>query len=379
MNSLVIAFDIITKVVTAPLFGYLADKYGRKIVNTYGITVIAISMFVMPFCNEFYQYCLARVFYAQGAIAISVVPFLGDYIHNDSKGTSSAILVFMSSLGALASAEINFNILKNTIKDHIYIQYLTAGSVTIVVGLLYSLICLKPGNSYYVNDQPKEPRSFAKMVQIGRESFKSPEITLSYLSAFLARSDSILLSLFMVLWTVSFMPGRYNEAYSISSMLSGITYAVIMLSCIVYGLLLQRKKGTKFLLCGMLGMAAVGTLMINLVNSLSSFLVYASLVILGLGMSGLLTSSLYLVNTYAPPQDRAYITSIQTLFGIIGITVQTFIGSVLFHETGRNGPFNLFGGICVIMIVITLIVFRKKRSLDTKRDADSLIESGQSM
>lgn len=118
-NSLVIAFDIITKVITAPLFGYLADKYGRKIINTYGIIVIAISMFVMPFCAEFYQYCLARVFYAQGAIAISVVPLLGDYIHNDSKGTSSAILVFMSSLGALSSAEINFTILKKTIRSHI--------------------------------------------------------------------------------------------------------------------------------------------------------------------------------------------------------------------------------------------------------------------
>ena len=65
-NSLVIAFDIVTKVLTAPFFGILADKLGRKTVNTYGILVIAISMVVMPFCTEFYQYCLCRVFYAQG-------------------------------------------------------------------------------------------------------------------------------------------------------------------------------------------------------------------------------------------------------------------------------------------------------------------------
>lgn len=218
-----------------------------------------------------------------------------------------------------------------------------------------------------------------KMIKIGKESFKSPEITLSYISAFLARSDSILLSLFMVLWTVSFMPNEYYRAYGISSMLSGITYAVIMFSCIIYGLLLQRKKGTKYLLAAMLALAAMGTLLINLVNSLDSFLVYASLVILGLGMSGLLTSSLYLVNTYAPPQDRAYITSIQTMFGVFGVAIQTFIGSVLFHNTGRNGPFNLFGGICVVMILVTLVVFRNSRKLDTKREPDSLMESVGSM
>lgn len=319
------------------------------------------------------------MFYAQGAIAISVVPLLGDYIHNDSKGTSSAILVFMSSLGALTSAEVNLNILKNTLKSHIYVQYLTAGGITVIIGLFYSLFCLKKGNSYYLNDQPKEPRSFGKMIQIGKESFKSPEITLSYLAAFLARSDSILLSLFMVLWTVSFMPGRYYEAYGISSMLSGIAYAVIMLSCMVYGLLLQRKKGTKYLLCAMLALAGLGTFLINFVTDLHSFLVYTALIILGLGMSGLLTSSLYLVNTYAPPQDRAYITGIQTLFGIIGITVQTFIGSVLFHETGKNGPFNLFGGVCLVMILITLVLFRKTRKLDTKTEPESLLESVQSM
>jgi MFS family permease len=40
LNSLVIAFDITTKVITAPLFGYFADRFGRKIINTYAILVI---------------------------------------------------------------------------------------------------------------------------------------------------------------------------------------------------------------------------------------------------------------------------------------------------------------------------------------------------
>lgn len=122
----------------------------------------------MPFCAEFYQYCLARVFYAQGAIAISVVPLLADYIHNDSKGTCSAVLVFMSSLGALTSAEMSFNILKRTVDDKIYIQYLTAATITFLVGISYSLICLKSGNTYYLSNKSKEPKSLKKMLKVGR-------------------------------------------------------------------------------------------------------------------------------------------------------------------------------------------------------------------
>jgi hypothetical protein len=96
-----------------------------------------------------------RVFYAQGAIAISVVPLLGDYIHNDSKGTSSAILVFMSSLGAFVSAQINFSLLKSTLQSKIYVQYLVAAAITFVIGLSYSLICIKSGNTYYLDDKPR--------------------------------------------------------------------------------------------------------------------------------------------------------------------------------------------------------------------------------
>jgi hypothetical protein len=46
----------------------------------------------------------------------------------------------------------------------------------------------------------------------------------------------------------------------------------------------------------MLSIAAVGALLINFASTASSFMAYLSLIVLGLGMSGLLTASLYLVN-----------------------------------------------------------------------------------
>ena len=91
--------------------GYLADKYGRQRINLYGIVIIAFSMGVMPYADEFYQYVILRCIYATGAIAISVIPLLADYVSHKSRGTCAAILVFMSSIGALSSAFLNFTIL----------------------------------------------------------------------------------------------------------------------------------------------------------------------------------------------------------------------------------------------------------------------------
>jgi hypothetical protein len=52
---------------------------------------------------------------------------------------------------------------------------------------------------------------------------------------------------------------------------------------------------------GMLFLAMIGSFTITFAPSPTAFISYLSLVILGLGMSGLLTASLYLVNEYSTP------------------------------------------------------------------------------
>ena len=85
-------------------------------------------------------------------------------------------------------------------------------------------------------------------------------------------------------------------------MLSGISYAVIMLTCIIYGRYYERTDLSRSkIMIGMLFMAALGALLINFASTPTSYMAYVSLVILGVGMSGLLTSSLYLVNQYSTP------------------------------------------------------------------------------
>lgn len=53
------------------------------------------------------------------------------------------------------------------------------------------------------------------------------------------------------------------------------------------------------LIIAMLLFAMVGSGMMVFANKIDSFFVYPSLSLLGIGMSGLLTASLYLINQYS--------------------------------------------------------------------------------
>lgn len=109
-----------------------------------------------------------------GAIAISVLPLLADYVDHKSRGTCAAFLVLMSSLGALASAEINFSILNNVSSENkIYIQYGVISTLVLLLGLSYTILCLKPGNDYYTRGSNKR-RSVKELLAVAKESMKSP-------------------------------------------------------------------------------------------------------------------------------------------------------------------------------------------------------------
>jgi MFS family permease len=108
-------------------------------------------MISMPWFKNFPFYVFLRCLYAIGAMSISVIPLLADYVHKGSRGKCAAILVFMSSLGAVCSAYINFTILKRIKEDdRIYYQYLVISLLILIIGISYTLICLKKGNKYYI-------------------------------------------------------------------------------------------------------------------------------------------------------------------------------------------------------------------------------------
>lgn len=102
------------------------------------------------------------------------MPLLADYVHPESRGTCAAILVFMSSVGAVSSAFINFTILSSiNLEDKIYLQYGVISTLVLVIGIAYTFFCLKRGNSYYLEGENRKKTS-KELIEIGRNSLKHP-------------------------------------------------------------------------------------------------------------------------------------------------------------------------------------------------------------
>ena len=49
-NTILLIFDIVVKIICAPLMGWICDKKGRKVILLYGLICISLSMSIMPFC-----------------------------------------------------------------------------------------------------------------------------------------------------------------------------------------------------------------------------------------------------------------------------------------------------------------------------------------
>ena len=65
------------------------------------------------------------------------MPFLADYVNDDTKGRASALNVVLAALGAVFSATVITNLLISNMSILWY--YLTIGIVLAVIGLLYTL------------------------------------------------------------------------------------------------------------------------------------------------------------------------------------------------------------------------------------------------
>ena len=80
--------------------------------------------------------------YAIGAITLATIPFLADYVHDDTKGRASALNVVLAALGAVFSATVITKLLTESLS--IQMAYLVIGITFLVLGISYT-IGLKKG------------------------------------------------------------------------------------------------------------------------------------------------------------------------------------------------------------------------------------------
>ena len=194
------------------------------------------------------------------------------------------------------------------------------------------------------------------------------------MGSFLARGDSIILTIFIPLWvyknyissgkcsgnpTDSLIKETCHEAFIKASILSGIAQSFALIFAPVVGYLLD--KFNRIVIIGLAGLIGViGYLCLFLSNDLSSNIIYFYIILAGIGEIGMVIGSLSLVtNASIPSTVRGSVAGVSSFFGAIGILFNTKLGGYLFDTWREGAPFLLVaighGIVCIAAIIIRIL------------------------
>ena len=224
---------------------------------------------------------------------------------------------------------------------------------------------------------------------LAREGFllglKNPSLLLAYFGGFIARGDSIIITLFLPLWInryyiengtcspitdSSLNPGEFKDptrgcdiAFTKAFMYSGIAQTFALIAAPVFGLLSDRLSKTWIFLVAAL-FSFLGYFPLSFIDDpVQNKLMFLLMVVLGIGEIGMIVTSLSLATYQMPKEVRGSVAGCYSLFGGLGILIMTSLGGLL-ADSWINGPFFVVGtmsGLAVIVSGVVKIIEGKNR------------------
>ena len=195
--------EIITISLAAP-FGVLADRVGRRSVFCFGIIAMAMGYALYPYADSVTDLFVARTLYGIGtSAAAGMLGIVGqDYPREYARGKLIAWTGVMNSLGVIVTAVVFGRLMLSQLEQ----AGLTAKQQglysfwAVAIVLLISAWILKWGLKGGVPSEIKEKQSSKALFKAGVTNAKNPRIALAYASAFVARSDLVVIGAFTNLW-----------------------------------------------------------------------------------------------------------------------------------------------------------------------------------
>lgn len=377
--SWVFAIYTLTTSVTTPIYGKLADLFGRKVIFIIGVILFVAGSMLSGAAHSMTQLIWFRAFQGIGAGAVMPVTFtiIGDLYPGEQRakmsGIFSSIWGIAGLLGPLVGGffvdhvswrwifYINLpvglvSLLLITIFFHETlgekkahkIDYL--GAISFIIGissLLYALLNGGPGQKYawnsgpiygffavaiiflllfgYLENRVKEP-------MLPPTLFKIPAILVSNLSSFIASGVLIGVNVYLPMWIQTIL------GHSATS--SGLTLMPLSFAWPLGATFAGRymyKIGSKFtaVIGGIL--VAVGSTWLLAVGLHSPYWYFVGLmIVIGLGMGYSMTPTTVLVQAAVGWQMRGAATASNTFMRSIGQTVAVAVFGTIFNNTIIN-------------------------------------------
>ena len=357
------------------LAGILADKIGRKIVAVAGFLCLALGYVLFPLASTVTEILPFYFISAIGAAFVTgmMSTLIADYVANEYRGKASGIQGVLISLSIILVALLKG--LPKYFQSAGYDEMLAGRWTYYVVAAIgaVSAVVLWLGLKGGLPTRKEERKGFSELVKEGIGAAREPGIALSYLSAFVSRSDLAVVGVFLSLWISKY--GRdvlgldsATAAAKAGGVLAfaGITY---LITAPVVGILADKVNRVNALIVA----SAVGFIAYcsaYFVDNPLSWRMYVVVLLVGVAqIFGVITSQV-LVSQQAPTAIRG---SVIGFFGLCGAAAQIilgYFGGKLFDDWTEAGPFVLVG---FFTLVLLLVAFSLKNKIKAVEDAKEFV------
>ena len=353
-----------TEVVQILLFvavGIMADKIGRRSVYAVGLMVMGLAYLLYPLATSLGELTLYRVMYAAGVAAAAgiLATVVNDYPQEASRGKMIAIVGIMNGLGVVVMA-IGFGSMPEWLVGK-GLDSLTAGRYTFWVVAFFCVLTavvlrfgLQPGTPV----KESQSASVRELFNAGIQNAKNPRIALAYASAFVARSDLVVLGLFTVLWgNVAAIAAGYDpaEATTVGRRLFATAQAAALVWALILGPCLDKFNRVSIMAFCM-ALAAIGYSGMYFVDDPLAFDSLWLFALLGVGQISAFFGATTLIGQEAPKMERGAVIGFFNLSGAIGILFSTKVGGIIFDAIHPSAPFVMIGILNFALFVAAVAV-----------------------
>lgn len=355
-----------TKILVSILYGYLIDKFGRKLMIYYGaINLVAGFMLAPVFTSVFPGLVFAKVLISNGGSALSIIPLTADYIHSESRGKAAGINIALTAVGAFLS---NIFLKVLFIKEYSLEECYFISGILVFVLFLLNTFALKGGHYYRSQGQAIKGalRSgsgfFTEFKEAVGAFFQNAWLTIALVLRIVGNADFFIAFTILSLFVKSlFPPGiSENEENITLNHIQSFVFLPALVCDFVYGHYIDKTNKIIGMSLISLAMGAVAFFLTSLATTPYDFELYLSSILIGMSVPGVYVVSTYLSIKHFPEEKRGVMMGVLNLMGYLGYVIIASGGGYLFDHWKKNAPFILYAALLTIAFVFVVWIYVKR-------------------
>lgn len=335
-------------------WGALSDRIGRRAVYVAGFVVLALAYALYPFARTPGWLLAYRLVFAIGvaATAAMLATIAGDYPLEASRGRFVGISFFLNGLGSVLFFMVLTRLpafYADAGAEELWAgryAYMTVGAIALLAALV--MLGLKPGQLAERRHRP----ALGTLLLEGVKEARNPRVALAYGSAFTARADMAMVTLFLSLWAVQSATAAgasAAESTARAGAVIAIPQATALVSAPLVGWLGDRLDRVVLMMIAF-GCAALGYGWVGLTEDPLALSAVPALMLLGIGQSSTILASTVIMGQEARADIRGSVFGVQSFCGGLGILAISLGGGHLYDAEGPGSPFLLIAALNLLVL-----------------------------